>query len=144
VRFVLTAEVAGICGDRSDFYKMKNSDPFYEELKTQQIGLYQRYFSRLINSVDIDTQTKWSQSKDYDRHNMEKDEEIMESIINIEAASEGLSPPLLQIMVNQYFFADEYQRELDKDNWVKRVLHRNDTDYFPTGMQVRELLEKSH
>ena len=122
--------------------KIKGIDPCYEEVKTEQVGLYQHYFSKLINSIDIDTQTKWSQSKDYDRQQMAKDEEVIEKIVTLEAASEGLSPAILQVMVNQYFFADVYQRELDKENWVKRVLHRKDVDYFPDGWQVRTLLEK--
>ncbi len=122
--------------------KVKGTDPFYEEVKTEQIGLYQHYFSKLINSIDIDTQTKWSQSNDYDRQQMAKDEEIMERIIAVEAAGEGLSPAILQVMVNQYYFADAYQRELDKENWVKRVLHKKDVDYFPGGWQMRTLLDK--
>lgn len=122
--------------------KIKGIDPFYEEVKTEQIDLYQHYFSKLVNSIDIDTQTKWSQSKDYDRQQMSKDEEAMEKIITVEAASEGISPAILQVMVNQYFFSDVYERELDKENWIKRVLHRKDVDYFSGGREVRTLLEK--
>ncbi len=122
--------------------KIKGIDPFYEEVKTEQIDLYQHYFSKLISSIDIDTQTKWSQSKDYNRQQMAKDEEVMEKIVGVEAASEGLAPAILQVMANQYFSADAYQRELDKENWVKRVLHRKDVDYFPSGWEVRALLEK--
>jgi hypothetical protein len=122
--------------------KIKGIDPFYEEVRTEQIGLYQHYFSKLINSIDIDTQTMWSQSKDYDKQQMAKDEEVIEKIVTVEAVHEGLYPAILQVMVNQYFFADVYQRELDKEKWVKRVLHRKDVDYFPSGWQVRTLLEK--
>lgn len=121
--------------------KFKGIDPFYEEVKTDQIGLYQHYFYKIINSIDIDTQTNWSQSKDYDRNQMKKDEEVMEKIATLEARSEGISPAILQVMVNQYFFADVRQREFDKENWVKRVLHRKDVDYFPAGWQMRTLLD---
>lgn len=120
--------------------KFKSIDPFYEDVKMEQIDLYQHYFSKLISSIDLDTQTKWSQSKDYDRKQMEKDEEIMGKIAG-EAASEGLSPDIFQVMVNQYFLADVYQREMDRENWIKRILHRKDVDYFPGGRQVRTLLD---
>jgi hypothetical protein len=63
-------------------------------------------------------------------------------IIVGEAAREGLSPSYLQIMVNQYFFADDWFRERDQDDWVKLVLHRKDVDYFPDGWATRRLLEK--
>jgi len=122
--------------------KIKGIDPFYGEVNTKQIGLYQHYFSKIINSIDIDTQTKWSQSKGYDRQQMSSDEEVMEKLITLDAASEGLSPAIMQVMVNQYFFADAYQRELDREDWVKRVLYRKDADYFPSGSQVRTLLDR--
>jgi hypothetical protein len=122
--------------------KVKRIDPFYEEIKTEQIGLYQHYFIKLISSIDIDTQTKWSQSEQYDKEQMAKDEEIMENIIVNEAIRDGLSPALLQVILSQYFFADPYQREIDKENWIKRVTHRKDVDYFPDGWSMRTLLEK--
>ncbi len=61
-------------------YKIKGIDPFYGEVHKEQISLYQQYFSRLLDSLDIDTQTKWSQSKEYDLNQMKKDEESMEKI----------------------------------------------------------------
>lgn len=122
--------------------RIAGRDPFYDEVEEEKIGLYQYYFVRVIDAVDLDTQTKWSQGKDYDRSQMEKDERAMEQIIAVEARREDLAPVVLQVMVNQYFFADIYQREIDKRHWVKRVLHRKDVDYFPTGWRVRAGLEK--
>src|SRR5688572_3723780 len=111
--------------------KLKGIDRFYEDVKPEQIGLYQHYFNKVIWAVDVANSTRWSQSESYDRKRLALDDEVMEKIIVDEAAREGLSPSYLQIMVNQYFFADERFRELDQDNWVKRVLHRKDVDYFP-------------
>ncbi len=129
----------------SIFSKVKNKiigiDSFYGEVQREQIGLYQHYFDKIINSVDIDTQTKWSKSEKYNREQMAKDEDAMEIIAN-EATREGLAPAILQVMVNQYFFADVYQRELDRHNWVKRVMYRKDVDYFPAGYSMRSLLEQ--
>jgi hypothetical protein len=122
--------------------KLKGIDRFYEDVKPEQIGLYQHYFNKVIWAVDVANSTRWSQSESYDRKRLALDDEVMEKIIVDEAAREGLSPSYLQIMVNQYFFADERFRELDQDNWVKRVLHRKDVDYFPDGWSTRRLLEK--
>jgi hypothetical protein len=122
--------------------KIKGVDPFYEEVRTEQIGLYQRYFQKVLNSIDVETQTAWARGRDYNAQQMARDEERMEKLIALEATAEGLSPAILQVMVSQYFFADEYRRRQDSSNWVKRVLHRQRVDYFPTGYQVRALLER--
>jgi len=121
--------------------KVRGIDPFFEEVKKDQIGLYQHYFSKVIRSIDVDTETNWSMSKPIDNEQFRKDETIMEEIIVVEAATEGLSPAILQVIVHQYFFADVYQREMDQEQWVKRVMWRKNPDYFPSGWQVRNLLD---
>ena len=122
--------------------KLKGADPFYEDVKPEQIGLYQHYFARVIRAVDVANSTRWSRSESYDRARLVADDELMEKIIVDEAAREGLSSSYLQIMVNQYFFADERFREIDRDSWVKRVFYRKNVDYFPDGWSTRRLLEK--
>jgi len=122
--------------------KLKGIDPFYEDVKPEQIGLYQHYFAKVIRAVDVSNSTRWSRSERFDRARLAADDEVMEKIIVDEAAREGLSPSYLQIIVNQYFFADERFREMDQDTWVKRVIHRKDVDYFPDGRSTRRLLEK--
>lgn len=122
--------------------KLKGIDPFYEDVEVEQIGLYQRYFAKVIGAVDVWNNTQWSRSECYDRARLAADDEVMEKIIVEEATRKGLSASYLQIMVNQYFFADEYFRELDRDTWVRRVIYRKDVDYFPDGWSTRRLLEK--
>jgi len=122
--------------------KLKGIDPFYEDLKIEQLALYHHYFSKVICSIDIINNTRWSRRESYDKARLEADEEIMERIIVEEASREGLSPSYLQVMVNQYFFADERLRELDREAWVKRVINRKAADYFPDGWATRKLLEK--
>lgn len=117
-------------------------DPFYEEIEKDQIASYQEYVKKLINLIDIENHTKWAQRKLYNKQQMNKDEQTMENIIVNQAAKEGLNPALLQVMLNQYFFADPYQRAMDKDNWAWRVIHRKDVDDFPDGLAMRNLLEK--
>jgi hypothetical protein len=116
-------------------------DPYFLEIRKEQIPLYQRYFEKVIQSIDVDTQTNWSMSKPYDKNQFRKDEDVMESIILGEATQEGLSPAFLQVIVHQYFFADVYEREKDKGNWVNRVMNTKKVDYFPGGWQVKKLLE---
>jgi hypothetical protein len=123
--------------------KLKGIDPFYEDMKVEQIALYQHYFAKIIQAVDVSNSTSWSRSEPYDRSRLAADDEVMEKIIVGEAAREGLSPSYLQIIVNQYFLADERFRELDKDTWAKRVLYRKEVDYFPDGWATRRLLEKA-
>lgn len=96
----------------------------------------------VVDSVDVDTQTRWSKNQEYDRRRFSKDEEVMENLILGEATKAGLSPAILQVIVNQYFFADPYQREMDIDVWVKRVISRKSVDYFPSGWAVRKVLER--
>jgi len=124
------------------FSRLKGIDSFYADVNVEQIALYQHYFKKVINAVDVPNNTRWSRSEPYDRVRFEADDEVMYKIIVEEAASEGLSASYLQIMVNQYFFADELFRELDRDTWVKFVIRRKDGDYFPDGLTTRQLLEK--
>lgn len=122
--------------------KIKGIDPFYEQIKNEEIGLYQHYFNKIILSIDISNQTKWSKSQGYNKEQLDKDDDLMENIIINEAKKDGLIPRFLQVMLNQYFFADVYQRENIKDSWVKKVIYRKDIDYFPDGWSMCNLLEK--
>lgn len=54
--------------------KLEGVDPQYEEVKLEQIDIYQKYFIKVISSIDIDTQTKWSQSKEYSKSQMNRDD----------------------------------------------------------------------
>lgn len=116
--------------------KLKGVDPFYEELDEQEIDSCQKYFEMVIRATDLATQTAWAQSRDYDQGQMDRDEELMEQIIANDAVKAGLQPMVLQIMVNQYFLADTYLRERDRETWVDRVIHRKDVDYFPAANNV--------
>jgi hypothetical protein len=66
----------------------------------------------------------------------------MQEIIVGEAGGSGLSASHLQIMVNQFVFADVRLRDLHKGEWVTRVVHRKEVDFFPDGWSMRRVLEK--
>ena len=117
--------------------RLKGIDSFYAELPSKNIALYQKYFERLLNSVDIENCTKRSMGKDYDRSISERDDTIIERIIVEEAQAKGsLVPGYLQVILEQYFFADVWMREKDRHCWINRVLHRKDVDYFPDPLRI--------
>jgi hypothetical protein len=122
--------------------KLKGIDPFYEDIRPEQLPIYQEYFAKVLKAVDVTNNTRWSRSEEHDRQRLAADDAVMASIIEGEAAGRGLSPAYLQVMVNQYFFADERLRGLDRNGWANRVVHRKSADYFPDGWSTRRLLEK--
>lgn len=117
-------------------------DSFYGDVKPEQIELYQHFFLRVIRAVDVANNTRWARGEPYDRARLAADDEAMEAIIVGEGARSGLSSSYLQVMVNQFFFADPYFRESHKDNWATRVLHGVDADYFPDGWSMPRVLER--
>lgn len=121
--------------------KIMGIDPAYSDVPRKQLYLYQRYFEQVLAAVDLDTQTNWAINQPYDKEQFQKDEERMETIIAGEASSHGLFPGVLQVMVHQYFLADVWQRELDRDRWAYRVTRRREIDYFPSAAAVMSLLE---
>lgn len=122
--------------------KFLGIDPAYDNVRASQLPRYQHYFERLLAAVDLETQTNWGMNRPYDKQQFRRDEEVMERIIVGEAVPEGLHPAVLQVMVNQYFLADVWHRERDREQWAHRVLHRQKVDYFPSASAVIELLQR--
>lgn len=109
--------------------RIRGIDPFYSDIRKNQVDLYQKYFERLLNVVDIDNSTKRSRGEDYDKAISEKDEMTIESIIVEEGQeNDNLLPVYLQVILEQYFYADVWEREKDKHHWVNRVLRRENVD----------------
>ncbi len=122
--------------------KKRAADTFYEEINEDQIPLYQKYLDGLFAMIDIDNYTLWSMSKEYDRERFKRDNHLMERVCGEEAASHDLSPVYLQIMVNQYFFADPWSREGYQSTWVETVVYNEErVSFFPGARNVRKLLE---
>src|SRR3990172_6454132 len=121
--------------------KIEIKESLYFNLQSDQILLYQHYFNKVLNAVDVNNYTMWAEGKNCDKSKMSIDDKKMQDIITNEASSEGLDPAYLQVMVHQYFFADVWQRESDKNSWVKQVLNRKSTDYFPDSWAVYKLLK---
>ena len=135
----LTILIASVTG--AFIANMEIKESLYFNLQSDQILLYQHYFNKVLNAVDVNNYTMWAEGKNCDKSKMSIDDKKMQDIITNEASSEGLDPAYLQVMVHQYFFADVWQRESDKNSWVKQVLNRKSTDYFPDSWAVYKLLK---
>ena len=51
-------------------WKKRAADPAYEDIKEDQIALYQEYLDGLFPMIDIDNYTLWSMSKKYDKERL--------------------------------------------------------------------------
>ena len=109
--------------------KFKGVDDFYVDLRFADLAAYQRMFDSVLGSIDIDTETAWSRSEEYDKVQLEKDEQTI-NILCQQAERRGFNPAYLIVMVHQYIFADPLQREWDEKQWAKRVVRRKEIDYF--------------
>lgn len=117
--------------------KIKGIDPFYLEIKKSQVELYQAYFERLLEAINVDNYTKRSSGEEYDKAVANLDDNTIEKITVEEAQNkDNLLPVYLQVILEQYFYADVWKREFDKHGWVHRVLHRKSVDYFPDPMRL--------
>lgn len=117
------------------------NNPGYEAISESQIALYQKYFDAIFSVIDIHNYTLWATSKGYDGERLKGDDRLIDRISCEEAASYGLSPPCLQVMIHQYFFADPWVREQYQDKWAKTVVCNKDKlSFFPGAIETRKLL----
>jgi len=138
VKAILTISVPALIGV---LMANKTKRDFYREVRKEQIDLYQDYLNKILKVVDVDNNTNWARGGACDKDKLEKDDALMEEI-NHEAGSKGLKPAYLQIMANQYFFADPWEREKDKSYWVSRALNRKSVDYFPDPWALYKTLNE--
>ena len=122
--------------------KKRVADPFYMDISEEQVSLYQGHLDRLVRTIDIENIMQWAKSKEYDRETLERDDRLLEKVCCKEAASDGLSPVYLQIMITQYFFADPDVRESYESTWVETVVYSHEKEsFFPRATKVRKMLE---
>ena len=106
------------------------ADEFYEEINEDQMPLYQKYLDGVLAVVDVENNTLWSKSEEYDKERFERDGRLMEKVFREEAASYGLPPVYPQVMITQYFLADAWVREYQQDTYVENVLYNDDEVSF--------------
>ena len=135
-------EPQGALDDMSEIPLPTAADPYYAEIREDQIGLYQKYLDGLFAVIDIDNYTSWSMSKEYDKERMKRDDLLMQRVCCEEAAVDGLSPSMLQVMIHQYFFADPWLRERYQSTWVETaVYNEEELSFVPGAQNVRGLME---
>jgi hypothetical protein len=115
-------------------------DPFYVNFDIEKIAAYQRHFERIVAKVDVENYTKWSQSAAYNRQGLDADDEWTHEYVKQAEQQDCISGDVLLTIVNQFYFADWLAREMDRGEWVKRVLYRQPTDYFPDANRLRMVL----
>jgi len=57
--------------------RLKGQPDFYEDLRDEQVALYQRHFNRIIAAVDLTNNTKWAKGQPYDRKRLAIDDETI-------------------------------------------------------------------
>lgn len=114
---------------------------FYSNIKTGEIPKYQEYFLEMLECADVENLTKWSQGLQYDKAEYDKSYEKHQPILD-RAEKDDLTPLYLQIMFEQYIFADTLQRERYKTHWFERVLRRDKEDFFPDPKAILKILDE--
>jgi len=109
--------------------------PFYWELRTEQVALYQHYFKRMLNSVDIQNLTDRSQGREYRQESYDTDYAGLDIILR-EAEADGLIPHYLQVLFEQYVWADVLNRISHKDDWVITAMSSHGHDFIIDPDQI--------
>jgi len=130
-------------GFRERMNKFLGKDPVYSNVKRDQQKTYQTYFLTIVHSVNIANLTERAHSRPFNKQVAEKDHATIDQLANKAKTKDGLYPVILQIMVEQYLFADPWQREQDLNRWIYTVMRRKQTDYFPDALRVHNVLFKN-
>ncbi|KKS46605.1 hypothetical protein A2567_00790 [Candidatus Azambacteria bacterium RIFOXYD1_FULL_42_11] len=110
--------------------------PIYQNIISGTEPLYQKYFEEILDKIDVQNFTNQALGRSYDKDKIKNDYKIVEQIVNMAKEKSHLSPLALQVMLEQYLWADVYMREMDKDKWIYRVINRKDEDFFPDSMVI--------
>jgi hypothetical protein len=120
----------------------RSADPkgFYQHMTIGQVGAYQAVFNKIIAVIKekyvIDTLSDEQKGK-------------IANIINQAQEEQKLNVDYFLVMVHQYLFADEIEREIYSDQWVQIVTNMIDTsggsgrDFYPSAWPVYMELMKS-
>ena len=114
----------------------RSKDPVYENVVTGTESKYQDCFESILNEIDVQNFTDQSLNRPHDKGKIKSDYEIVERIVKEAQNTDDLIPAVLQVMLEQFFFADVYKRENDKKKWIEVVMNRKDEDYFPDSESI--------
>ena len=101
------------------------ADPYYSKvgIKKEQLILYQHYITKILSLPSYNGARIIADISDKDH---QQTIDLLE-----DAVAENLNGDALIIMVYQYMYADTQDREIYTKDWVDKVLHRSNTDFFP-------------
>ena len=93
-----------LCYSKKKFYKIKKIE----------IEVYQKYFNEILKEINIHNTTKWIQFQkgDFKKYEID-DRKIFEKLKQVKRNGKIFSL-YLQIMIDQYIFADVLVRERNK------------------------------
>lgn len=111
-------------------------DSIYENVKSGTEALYQQYFERALSKIDVENFTNQTRGKFCNKQKLTSDYKLVEKITTEAKEKDDLSPMVLQVMLEQYFWADVIFREMEKGKWIYRVINRKDEDFFPDSMTI--------
>lgn len=100
----------------------KGIHPFYAEMKLTQIALYQHYFNEMIAAVDVENLTNKTQGRPFSQESYDKDYKDLNAVLH-KAEAEGLMSHYLQVLFEQYIWADVLGRVWHKQDWVRTARH---------------------
>ncbi len=98
-------------------------DPFYWEMKREQIALYQHCFRQMLDAVDVNNLTEQSNGKDYSPEVSARDYAELDKIVR-EAKADHLVPKYLQVLFEQFLREDTIEREKHRGTWITAATNR--------------------
>lgn len=110
-------------------FRLKGYDSFYSDIPLDMLPRYQLWFDRMLYAteqsgvpvtghVESETRRLWLPG-------------VARNLAEEASTKEGISATFLQIMLAQYILGDQVNRDLDRPQWVARVLARSPVDTFP-------------
>lgn len=94
----------------------------------------------MLDLVDINNLTNRSLGREYNQKQIDADYEKVRSVLD-KAEHQSLQPLALQIMFEQFVYADEWQRDMKKSIWVETVIQCKDEDFFPDSWSIIDVYD---
>lgn len=121
-------------------------DPYFEALPTTGqdfLDIYQRVFMDITDMVDVDNYTLWSQRQPFDKVKSRSDDTYILGMLTA-MEDRGFPARYLNVILYQYFFADQTLRAFAKNQWVRTVVFPPDPhqNYFPSGSSMNAILDE--
>jgi hypothetical protein len=115
---------------------MFGENPIYRHVKGGEEEIYQSYFTKIINSVDVMNLTAQACRKRFDDESAHRDLNTIDNVVHQAKIPHSLCPVIMKTMLWQYIYADPQIREEDKSCWIYKVMARDDRAYFPDAINM--------